>query len=80
MILDAIVKEDGTLIAKVPKLLRGKRVKIIVRPTRRHFISLKKRTEWDDISAILNDARKLDIPRRSSEDILAELREFRESV
>ena len=79
MTLDAIVKDDGTLIAKAPKLLRGKRVKIIVRPTRRHSIP-KKRTEWDDISEILNTARKLDIPRRSSEDILAELREFRESA
>ncbi len=78
MTLDAIVKEDGTLIAQAPKLLRGKRVKIIVRSTRRQYAA-KKRSQWDDISAILNDARKLDIPRRSSDEILSELRAFRES-
>jgi len=28
MILDAIVKEDGTLIAKAPESLKGKKVRI----------------------------------------------------
>ena len=31
MVLEAVVKDDGTLIAKAPDSLRGKRVKIIVR-------------------------------------------------
>jgi hypothetical protein len=79
MVIDAIVKEDGTLIAKAPKLLWGKRVKIIIREAR-HTYAQKKQSQWDEISAILSEARTLDIPRRPSDDILTELRTFRESV
>jgi len=79
MVLDAIVKEDGTLIAKAPKPLWGKRVQIIVRQRRRQSAQTKP-SQWDEISVILDEARMLKIPRRSSEAILTELRTFRESV
>jgi hypothetical protein len=35
MVLDAIVNEDGMLVAKAPKALWGKRVKVIVREKKR---------------------------------------------
>lgn len=80
MVLEAVVKDDGTLIAKAPDSLRGKRVKIIVRQPEHQPPPPEKPSQWDEISAILDDARSLDIPRRSSEDILQELHTFRESV
>lgn len=74
MIVDAIVKEDGTLIAKVPKSLSGKKVKIIVKAE-----ESKKPSNWEAISAILNEADMLEIPRRNIDEILDDLRTFREA-
>ena len=74
MIVDAIVKEDGTLIAKVPKSLSGKKVKIIVKAE-----ESKNPSNWEAISAILNEADMLEIPRRNIDEILNELRTFREA-
>jgi hypothetical protein len=77
MILDAIVKEDGTLIAKAPESLKGKKVRI--------KIILKEKGEkkslavWNEISAILKKADTLDIPPRNPEDIIDDIRSFRES-
>ncbi len=74
MIVDAIVKEDGTLIAKVPKSLSGKKVKIIVKAE-----ESKNPSNWEAISAILNEADMLEIPRRNIDEILDDLRTFREA-
>jgi hypothetical protein len=70
MTLEAIVKEDGTLIAQVPQSLWGKTITIQVREQRplNHA-----RTQWDDIAAILQDARTLNIPRRTIDEILADV-------
>jgi len=77
MILDAIVKEDGTLIAKAPESLRGKKVRIkIILKEKKEKRSL---AAWNEISAILKKADALDIPRRNPEDIIDEIRTFRES-
>ena len=50
MTLDVIVKEDGTLIAQAPKLLRGNELKLSCARFRRQYAA-KKRSQWDDISA-----------------------------
>ena len=74
MIVDAIVKEDGTLIAKVPKSLSGKKVRIIEKAE-----ESKNPSNWEAISAILNEADMLEIPRRNIDEILDDLRTFRET-
>jgi hypothetical protein len=66
MTLEAIVKEDGTLIAHVPESLWGKTITIQVREQRPQNPA---HTQWDDIAAILQDARTLDIPRRTIAEI-----------
>ena len=77
MILDAIVKEDGTLIAKAPESLRGKKVRIkIILKEKREKKSL---AAWNELSAIFKKADALDIPRRDIEDIIDDIRTFRES-
>jgi hypothetical protein len=99
MTLSAEVKDDGTLVTKVPKSLRGKRVKIVIqeqksRRRKSEKIDSKKKTsiqdnkalkspeaednkeslaQWEKISAIINAAKELDIPRRTSEEILHDL-------
>jgi hypothetical protein len=77
MTLEAIVKEDGTLIAHVPQSLWGKKITIQVRE---QHPPKPTNTQWDDIAAILQDARTLNIPRRTIDEILADVRDFRESV
>ena len=79
MVLDAIVKEDGTLIAKVPKSLRGKKVKITIHEEKPKKRKQKKLSQWEEISAVLKEADKLDIPRRTIDEILDDLHTFRES-
>ncbi len=73
MTLNAIVKDDGTLIAKAPKSLKGKEVKIIVKEKD------SKKTNWEAISAILEEADQLDIPKRNIKEILDDIHSFRES-
>lgn len=80
MLLDAEVKEDGTMIANLPKSLWGKKVKIIVRDPNQKSRSRKKRSQWDEIAPILEDARNLAIPRRTIDDILQDLHTFRETL
>jgi hypothetical protein len=80
MTLYAEVKEDGTLIAKAPKSLWGKKVKITVLEEKPKKPKQKKKlSQWEEISAVLEEARTLDIPRRTIDEILADLRDFRES-
>lgn len=74
MTLDAVVSDDGTLIAKAPKSLHGKHIKItIVEKTP------KKPSQWENISAVLEKSETLDIPRRTIDDILQDIHSFRES-
>jgi len=74
MVLDAIVKKDGTLVAKAPKSLNAKKVKIIVKQEKEKELS-----NWSAISALLKEADKLDIRRRKLSDILHDLQTFRET-
>lgn len=77
MTLEAIVKEDGTLIAQVPRSLWGKKITIQIQEERPRKPA---RTQWDEIATILQEARTLDISRRTIDEILADVRDFRESV
>ncbi len=76
MICNAIVKEDGTLIAKVPKSLSGKKIKI----TLEEKGEKKDLSVWHEISTILKEADTLDIPRRNLKDIISDIRTFREDT
>lgn len=75
MKLNAIVKEDGTLIARAPKSLRGKKVKISLEEKKKK----KSLSAWDEISNIFKEADTLGIPPRDLQDILNDMRGFRES-
>ena len=98
MTLDAIVKEDGTLIINTPESFWGKKVKVRVQEEQRNA---KPRTpaakpksspiteeqenqaslaQWEQIKVILHDVDHLDFPRRTIEEILHDLHEFRESA
>jgi len=104
MTLYAEVKEDGTLIAKAPKSLWGKKVKIMIqeeKPAQRKSKKIVPKenipkhgkrvkspesednkeslAQWEKISAILSEARTLDIPRRTSDEILHDLHVLRGS-
>jgi len=74
MTIEATVTEDGTLIAKVPPKLRGKKVRIFVEES-----GPERPSQWDEIARIVQEAVTLDISRRTHEEILRDLREFRES-
>ena len=75
MKLDAIVKKDGTLIAKAPKSLRGKKIKIILEEKEKN----KSISAWNEIANILNQADTLDIPQRNIKEIIDTVKFFRES-
>jgi len=71
MIVHSIVKEDGLIQARVPKLLHGKKVRISIHEKSQSL------SEWEAIQSILNKAKKLDFPRRSHAEILAQIRNGR---
>ena len=51
MTLNAIVKEDGTLIAKVPKSLWGKQVKVMINMGGTTRVSRQKRFLWEKMNS-----------------------------
>ena len=51
MTLNAIVKEDGTLIAKVPKSLWGKQVKVMINMGGTTRVSRNKRFLWEKVNS-----------------------------
>ena len=79
MVLDAIVKEDGTLVAKAPKSLCGKKVKITIHEEKSQQQKQKKLSQWEKMSAALEEIDALDLPQREFSDILADLRKFKET-
>ena len=79
MVMEAIVKDDGTLIADIPKSLWGKKIHITIAESAPEKREAQAPSQWDAISSALHDARKLSHPRRTADDILTELRNFRES-
>ncbi len=76
MIIQAEVSEDGLVKISDPKL-RGKKI-LLAMPEREETIPEGK-TNWDEIWKIFKEADALNIPRRSHEEILQDLRTFRES-
>ncbi|MDZ7292752.1 MAG: hypothetical protein ONB44_17145 [candidate division KSB1 bacterium] len=73
MILDAEIKEDGTLIARVPEYLTGRKIQIVIRDNNKSL------TSWNAIADILTEADRLNVPQRDLNQILDDLRTFRET-
>ncbi len=71
--LDAIITADGTLVAKLPRTFSGKHVRIIIEDA-------PPPSQWESISAILQEIDALDLPERTHEEILSELRAFKETT
>ncbi len=75
MMVRAEISEDGTVKVKNP-ILQGKQI----------FLSLynpeeyegEEKTNWTELWAALEEIDQLNLPPRSHEDIIRELREFRE--
>jgi len=74
MIIDAIVNDDGTPEAKAPEYLRGKNVRVVIESKSKSLAS------WNLIAAALGKADHLNIPRRSLQEIINDLRAFRETT
>ncbi|GAK53150.1 hypothetical protein U14_04410 [Candidatus Moduliflexus flocculans] len=90
MTLDAVVKDDGTLIIKTPQSFWGKKVKVQVdteqpttKPQSSPTLATQKNqaslAQWEQIKAVFYDVDQLDFPRRTLEEILHDLHEMRES-
>ena len=73
MIFHTEVSKRGILTAKVPKSLWGKKVKVSIKETE------PEQSNWEKISAALEKVDALDLPGRTHDDILAELRAFKET-
>jgi len=76
MIIQAEVSEDGLVKVSDPEL-RGKKI-LLAAPDRKEMSS-KGKTNCHEIWKIFQEADALDMPRRSHEEILRDLRAFRES-
>ncbi len=63
MILQAEITKKGTLNAKIPKSLWGKKVVVSIQEP--------EQSNWDKISAALEKVDALDLPGRTHEEILA---------
>ncbi|EDN65966.1 hypothetical protein BGP_4471 [Beggiatoa sp. PS] len=73
MILNATINSDGTLNTIIPKFLWGKPVTISITP------QTESHSSWESISEIFQEADALDFPRKTHQEILSELRTFRET-
>jgi hypothetical protein len=74
MRIEAEVSKDGVLTATLPERYRGKRVRIIIEDQEGRSAA-----QWEAICAVLDQAEGMDIARRGHQEILGEVREFRES-
>ena len=74
MTIEAKVGEDGVLVAKVPDRFKGKTVRISIRGVKE-----EPSAQWQEIRNVLNAAKQLNVSRKSHEEILREIRSFRES-
>jgi hypothetical protein len=73
MILQAEVSKRGILTAKVPKSLWGKKVKVSIKEAK------QEQSNWEKISAALEKVDALNLSGRTHDEILAELRAFKET-
>ena len=74
MTIEAEVNADGILRTKVPDRFRGKRVRISIRE-----VEAQGPSQWALIARALERAEASDTPHRDHDEILRELRMFRES-
>jgi hypothetical protein len=74
MTIEAEVNTEGILSTKVPDRFRGKRVRISIRE-----IPQQRASQWSQIARVLERVDASRTPHRSQEEILHELRMFRES-
>jgi len=74
MTLDAMVTDTGTLQANIPKLFWGKPVRVSITP-----LDDLETSNWKNLKAALDKVEQLNLPGRPIEEILAELRAFRET-
>ena len=76
MLIHAEVDENGMIKVSDPAL-KGK--KILLSIPEQTSEKPEEKTNWDELWKIFKEADKLDIPRKTPEEILKELREFRET-
>jgi len=74
MILQAEINKEGTLNVSIPQILWGKKVTVSINEEIESETS-----NWDKISAALEKVDALEFPHRTHDEILAELRAFRET-
>jgi hypothetical protein len=74
MILQAEINKEGTLNPSIPKFFWGKKVTISINEEIESETS-----NWKEISAALEKVDALELPRRTHDEILAELRAFKET-
>lgn len=74
MIVQAEISEDGTVKVMDPRF-RGKRVNLSLPE---QGLEREEKSNWQTIKAAYRKAEQLDFPRRSYDEILRDLREFRE--
>lgn len=74
MQIEARVSPDGVVTAKLPDRYRGRKVRVIIEDEDERLSP-----QWAALAEILDRAATQAIPRRSHQEILAEVRELRES-
>ncbi|MBF0119050.1 MAG: hypothetical protein HQK79_09450 [Desulfobacterales bacterium] len=70
MILHAEVSKNGILKTPIPNFLWGKRILIQ---------EIEEESGWKKIEHIFEEADKLDFPRKTHEDILMDLKTYKET-
>jgi len=78
MRLQTQINEQGILTVPVPQSLRGKQVTILITPTPL-YEDTSAVTAWQRTRQILRQTNELELPRKSHEEIITELRALRES-
>ncbi len=74
MMIETMVKDDGMLVVKMPDRYKGKTVRVSIKET-----DAAPSSQWEAISRILQEADQLNLPERTHEEILREIRAFRET-
>ena len=75
MILQAEINKEGRLNASIPQIFWGKKVTVSINEE----TESETNTNWNQISAALKKVDVLEFPRRTHDEIIAEIRSFRET-
>ena len=78
MRLQAQVNDQGTLIIQMPQSFCGKQVTVSIAPVP-PIEATEAILAWQQIHQTLKQANELDLPRKNHDEIIAELRNFRET-